>query len=87
MRREREKGHKKIFEEIIVKNFPNKHGKGNIHPGPGSAESPIQDKLKEKHAEIHSNQIGKNQRQRKIIKSSKGKATNNIQGNPHKVNS
>ena len=57
---EREKGPEKIFEEIIVKNFPNKHGKGNSHPSPGSAESPIQDKPKEKHAETHSNQIGKN---------------------------
>ena len=40
-------------------------GKGDTHPSPGSAESPIQDKPKEKHAETHSNQIGKNQRQRK----------------------
>ena len=51
------------------------------------AQSPIQDKLKEKHTKTHSNQIGKNQRQRKIIESSKGKMTNNTQGNSHKVNS
>ena len=63
----------KIFEEIRVKNFPNKHGKGNSHPTPGSAESPIQDKTKEKQADTHSNQIGKKQRQRKIIKSNKEK--------------
>ena len=56
---EREKGPDKIFEEIIVESFPNM-GKGNSHPNPGSTESPIQDKPKEKHAETHSNQIGKN---------------------------
>ena len=31
------------------------------------------------------NQTNKNQIQRKNIKTNKGKATNNIQGNPHKV--
>ena len=41
---ETEKGPEKIFEKI---------------PSPGSAESPIQDKPKEKHAETHSNEIGK----------------------------
>ena len=50
-------------------------------------QSPIQDKPKEKHAETHSSQTGKNLRQRKLIESSKGKMTNNIQGNSHKVNS
>ena len=53
---------------------------------PGSAESPIQVKPKEKHAKTHINQTIKNKIQRKKIKSSKGKATNNIQGNPNKVN-
>ena len=55
---ERERGPKKTFEEIIVENFPNM-GK-DIHPSPESAESLIQDKPKEKHAETHRNQIGKN---------------------------
>ena len=32
----------------------------NSHPSPGSAESPIQNKPKEKHAKTHSNQSGKN---------------------------
>ena len=53
----------------------------------GRTEGTIQDKPKEKQAETHSNQTGKNERQRKIIESSKGKTTNNTQGNPHKVNS
>ena len=56
-REEREKRPEKIFEEIIVENFSNM---GNSHPSPGSAESPIQDKPKEKHTKTHSNQIGKN---------------------------
>ena len=58
--------------------------KGYSHQSPGSAESPRQDKPKEKHAETHSNQIDKNQRQRKIIESKKGKPTNNIQGKSDK---
>ena len=52
---EREKRPEKIFEEIMVENFPNM-GKQS----PGSTESPIQDKPKEKHAETHINQTGKN---------------------------
>ena len=58
-RRERERGPEKMFEEIIVENFPNM-GKEIATHNPGSAESPIQDKPKEKHAKTHSNQIGKN---------------------------
>ena len=52
---EREKGPEKIFEEIIVENFP--------HMGEEIAtqvESPKQDKPKGKHAETQNNQIGKN---------------------------
>ena len=55
---EREKEPEKIFEEIIVKNFPNM-GK-EIATQVQEAQSPIQDKPKEKHAETHSNKIGKN---------------------------
>ena len=84
-RRRREKGPEKIFEEIIVENFPNM-GK-EIATQVQEGQSPIQDKPKEKHTETHSNEIGKNLRQRKIIEISKGKVTNNIQGNSHKVNS
>ena len=55
---EREKGPKKIFEEIIVENFPNM-GK-EIATQVQEAQSPREDKPKEKHAKTHSNQIGKN---------------------------
>ena len=58
---EREKGPEKIFEEIIVYSWklPSR-GKGNSHPSPGSAQSPRQDKPKEKHTKTHSNQTDKN---------------------------
>ena len=55
---EREKGLKKIFEEIIVENFPNMGEE--IATQVQEVQSPIQDKPKEKHAETHSNQTGKN---------------------------
>ena len=55
---EREKGPEKIFEEIIVENFPNM-GK-EIATQVQEAQSPIQDKPKEKHTETHSDQNGKN---------------------------
>ena len=54
---EREKGPKKIFEEITVKNFPNM-GKETATQVQ-EVQSPIQDKPKEKHTKTHSNQIGK----------------------------
>ena len=55
---EREKGPEKISEDIIVKNLLNM-GK-EIATQVREAQSPIQDKPKEKHAKTHSNQIGKN---------------------------
>ena len=82
---EKKKGTEKIFEEIIVENFSNM-GKEIVNQVQ-EAQSPIQDKSKEKHAKTYINQTIKNQIQRKYIKVSKGKATNNIQGNPHKANS
>ena len=54
---EREKGPKKIFEEIIVENFPNM-GK-EIATQLQEVQSPRQDKPKEKHTETHSNQTDK----------------------------
>ena len=38
-----------------------------------------------KHPKTHINQINKDQTQRTNIKSSKGKTTNNTQGNSHKI--
>ena len=55
---EREKGPKKMFEEIIVQEFPNM-GK-EIATQDHEAQSPRQEKPKDEHAETHSNQIDKN---------------------------
>ena len=46
-----------------------------------------QDKPKAKHPKTHINQMNKDQTQRTNIKSSKGKTTNNTQGEAHKDNS
>ena len=54
-RREKEES-EKICEEIIVKNFPNM-GKEIVKVQ--EVQSPIQDKAKEKHTEIHTNQNSK----------------------------
>ena len=52
-----EDGDEKIFEEIIVENFPNM--KKEIVNQVQEVQSPIQDKLKEKHTKIHTNQTNK----------------------------
>ena len=51
---EEKKGTEKIFEEIIVENFPNT-GKEVVNQVQ-EAQGPIQDKSKEKHAMTHINQ-------------------------------
>ena len=53
------------FKEKILKAAREKQ-KNNIQGSPGSAESPIQDKPKEKHVKTHINQTDKkNLRQKK----------------------
>ena len=56
------------------------NGEGNSHTSPRNPESPKQDKPKAKHPKTHTDQINKDQTQRTNIKSSKGKTTNNTQG-------
>ena len=48
---------KKVFEEIIVENFPNMEKE--IVNQVQEAQSPIQDKPKEKHTTTHTNQSNK----------------------------
>ena len=79
------KYHEKILKEIIVENFT-KMGK-EIPSQIQEIQSPKQDKPKMKHPKTYINQISKDQTQRTNIKSSKGKITNNTQGNSHKDNS
>ena len=54
---EKKKGYEKILEEIIVENFPNMEKE--IVNQVQEAQSPIQDKPKEKHAKTHTNQTNK----------------------------
>ena len=53
---EKNKGYEKIFEEIIVENFPNME-KEIVRSK--STNSPTQDKPKEKHTKTHTNQNNK----------------------------
>ena len=81
---EREKGPEKLFEEIILENFPNM-GK-EIATQVQEAQR-VQYRINPRrntprHILI---KLTKTKFKEKNIKSSKGKATNNIQGNSHKV--
>ena len=80
------KDHEKILEEIIVENFP-KMEKEIITQAQETQRVPNRIKPKAKHPKTHINQINKDQTQRTNIKSSKGKTTNNTQGDSHKDNS
>ena len=75
---DKKKGHQKILEEIIGK---------EIITQVQETQSPKQDKPKAKHPKTHINQTNEDQTQRANIKSSKGKATNDTQADPHKDNS
>ena len=55
---EKKKGYEKFFEEIIVENFPSMEKE--IVNQVQEAQSPIQEKPKEKHAKTHTNQTKKN---------------------------
>ena len=57
-RKRRQKGLEKLFEEIIVENFPNM-GKETVTKVQ-EMQKPRQDKHKDKHDKTHSNQIHKN---------------------------
>ena len=56
-KRREQNGYEKIFEEIVVENFPNMEKE--IVNQAQEAQSPTQDKPKEKHAKTHTNQTNK----------------------------
>ena len=82
----KKKGSEKIFEGTIVENFPNT-GKEIVNQVQEAQRvayriNPRRDRPR--HILI---KLSKIKNTKKNIKSSKGKVTNNIKGNPHKVNS
>ena len=83
---DKKKVQEKILDEIIVKNSP-KMGKEIITQVQETQRVSNRTKPKAKHPKTHINQINKDQTQRKKFKSSKGKTTNNTQGDSHKDNS
>ena len=83
---DKKKDHEKILEVIIVENFP-KMGKEIIIQVQEAQRGLKQDKPKVKHPKTHINQINKDKTQKTNIKRSKGKTTNNTQGDSHKDNS
>ena len=82
---EREKGPEKIFEEIIVENFPNM-GKEIATQVQEVQQVPYRINPRRNTPRHIAIKLAKN-KDRKIIESSKGKTTNNIQENSHKVKS
>ena len=81
---EKKKGSEKISEEIIVENFPN-IGKEIVNQVQEAQRVPYKINPRRNSPRHIFIKLSKNNR--KKIKSSKGKAKNNIEGNPNKVNS
>ena len=68
---EKNKGYEKIFEEIIVENFPNM--KNEIVIQVQEAQSPIQDKPKEKHTKHILIKLTKIKHKERILKAAREK--------------
>ena len=83
---EKKKGTEKIFEEIIVENFPNME-KEILSQAQEAQRAPYRINPRRNTPRHILIKLSKIKYKEKNIKSSKGKTTNNTQGNPHKVNS
>ena len=83
---EKKKGTEKIFEEIIVETFPNM-GKEIVMQIQEVQRVPYRLNPRRNMPKHILNKPSKIRNNEKKIKSSKGKARNNIKGNPHEVNS
>ena len=85
-RRGEKKGYEKIFEEVIVENFPNmeKEMVNQVQEAQRVWYRINPRRNMPRHILI---KLTKTKTQRKNLKSSKGKATSNIQGKPHTLNS
>ena len=83
---EKKKGTEKIFEKIIVENFPNM-GKEIINQVLEAQRVPYRINPRRNTPRHILIKLSKIKYKERNIKSSMGKTTNNTQGNPHKVNS
>ena len=83
---ESEKGPEKIFEEIIVKNFPNM-GKEIATQVQEVQRVPYRINPRRNTPRHIVIKLAKIKDKEKLLKAAKVKTTNNIQGNSHKVNS
>ena len=84
--KEKKKGTEKIFEEIIVEDFPNM-GKEIVNHVQEAQRVPYRINPRRNMPKQILIKLSNIKYKEKNSKSIKGKATNNIQGNPHKVNS
>ena len=75
-----------MFEEIILENLPNM-GKKIVNQVQEAQRVPYRINPRRNMSRNILIKLSKIKYKEKNIKSSKRKATNNIQGNPHKVNS
>ena len=82
---EKKKGTEKIFEEIIVENVPNM-GKEIVNKVQEAQRVPYRIYPRRNTPRHILIKLSKIKYKEKYMKSNKGKATNNVQGNPHKVN-
>ena len=83
---EEKKGSEKIFEETIVETFPNM-GKEIVSQVQEAQRVPYRINPRRNTPRHILTKLSKIKYKEKILKASRGKATNSIQGNPHKVNS
>ena len=83
---EKKKGYEKIFEEIIVENFPNME-KDIVNQVQEAQKIPYRINPRRNMPRHTLIKLTKTKHKEKNIKSSKGEATSNIQGKPHMLNS
>ena len=83
---EKKKGTEKIFEEIIVENFPNM-GKEIVNQVQEAQRVPYRINPRRNVPRHILIKLSKIKYKEKILKAAREKSTNNIQGNPRNVNS
>ena len=85
-KKKKKKGTEKILEEILVENVPNM-GKKIATQVQEAQRVPYRINPRRNTSRHILIKLSKIKYKEKILEAAKGKTTNNIQGNPHKVNS